>query len=97
MALHKIIEVEGKSVIKTSMGTIQNGIQKVSFAAYIKVLNVSGNKNQVTASVNFKNNSYQFTKEYEVPVSVENGSPNFIAQAYNHLKTLPDFAGATDC
>jgi hypothetical protein len=22
---------------------------------------------------------------------------NFIAQAYDHLKTLPEFAGATDC
>ena len=22
---------------------------------------------------------------------------NFIAQAYNYLKTLPEFAGATDC
>ena len=22
---------------------------------------------------------------------------NFIAQAYNHLKTLPEFSGATDC
>ena len=22
---------------------------------------------------------------------------NFIAQAYVHLKTLPEFAGATDC
>jgi hypothetical protein len=22
---------------------------------------------------------------------------NFIAQAYEHLKTLPEFAGATDC
>jgi hypothetical protein len=22
---------------------------------------------------------------------------NFIAQAYDHMKTLPEFAGATDC
>ncbi len=24
-------------------------------------------------------------------------APNFIAQAYAHLKTLPEFAGAVDC
>jgi hypothetical protein len=29
--------------------------------------------------------------------SVEENSPNFIRQAYLHLKTLPDFADSIDC
>lgn len=97
MALRKIIEAEGKSVIQTPVGAIENGIQKVSFSAYIKVTSVSGNKNKISAIVQFSSDATQFTKEYVVPVSVEYGSPNFIAQTYVYLKNLPEFAGATDC
>ena len=98
MALRKTISAEGKSVIKTSTGDIiENGTQQVSFSAYIKVVGLSGDKNQVTANVNFKSDVQQFSKQYSVPVSVENGASNFIAQVYEHLKTLPEFAGATDC
>ena len=97
MALRKIIEVEGKSVVETSIGSIENGTQKVSFSAYIKVTNISGNKTQITANVHFQGDSQQFAMQYQVPMSVENGSTNFIAQVYSHLKTLPEFAGAIDC
>jgi hypothetical protein len=97
MALRKIIELEGKSTIKTSMGFVQNGTQRVSFSAYIKVISVNGDKNQVTADVNFVGEAQELTKQYQVPVSVETGASNFIAQVYAHLKTLPEFAGAIDC
>jgi hypothetical protein len=97
MALRKIIEAEGKSVIQTPIGAIENGTQRVSFSAYVKVVNISGNKNQINASVNFKGDIQQFTKQYQIPVSVESGSANFIAQVYDHLKTLEEFAGAEDC
>ena len=97
MALRKIIEEEGRSIIQTSMMTIENGTQRVSFSAYVKVNSISGNKSQVTANVIFIGDSAQFTKQYQVPVSVEAGSPNFIEQVYKHLKTLPEFAGAEDC
>ena len=97
MALRKIIELEGNSVIQTSIGNIQNGIQQVSFSAYITVIGVNSDKNQMIATVNFKGDVQQFNNQYVVPVSVESGSLNFIAQAYAHLKTLPEFAGATDC
>jgi hypothetical protein len=97
MALRKIIEEEGKSIIQTSMMNIENGTQRVSFSAYVKVNSVSGNKSQVTANVIFIGDVAQFTKQYQVPVSVKAGSPNFIEQVYKHLKTLPEFAGAEDC
>jgi hypothetical protein len=45
--------------------------------------NVDGMKHQLA--------SQQFTFTPNL-----NGS-NFIAQAYDHLKTMPEFAGATDC
>jgi hypothetical protein len=97
MALRKIIEAEGKSIIQTSIGSIDNGIQRVSFSAYVKVINLSGDKAQVTSNVHFKGDVQQFTKQYQVPVSVEAGAPNFIEQVYKHLKTLPEFSGAEDC
>ncbi len=97
MAFRKIIEVEGKSVVETSIGVIENGLQKLSFPAYIKVTSITGDKAKVVANVNFKGDVQQFNKQYEVDMSVEAGSANFIAQVYEHLKTLPEFAGATDC
>jgi hypothetical protein len=97
MALRKIIETQGHATINTDFGVIENGIQTVLFSAYIKVTGVTGDKSKVNANVNFKGDTQQFSKQYEVPVSVETGSANFIAQVYAHLKTLPEFAGATDC
>ena len=97
MALRKNIEAEGKSVIQTSIGNIENGIQRISFSAYIKVVGINGDKNQVIANVYFKGETQQLYKQYEVPMSVETGSANFIAQVYAYLKTLPEFSGATDC
>lgn len=97
MAIRKIIEAEGKSIVQTSMGDIENGFQKVSFSAYVKVISVNGNKNQITANVNFRGETQQFYRQYEVPISVGANAQNFIAQVYTHLKTLPEFAGCEDC
>jgi len=97
MALRKIIETEGIVTIQTPFGVIDKGTQQVSFSAYIKVVSVFGNKNLVNASVSFTGDTQQFVKQYEVPMSIETGSANFISQVYTHLKTLPEFAGATDC
>jgi hypothetical protein len=97
MALRKIIEAEGTATVQTPMGLIENGIQRVSFSAYVKVLSINGNKTDIIASVNFKGDVQQLTKQYFVPVSVASGSPNFIAQVYEYLKTLEEFAGAEDC
>lgn len=97
MALTKIIEAEGRSSIHTPFGVIENGVQRITFAAYVSVTSVNGNKSYITATVNFKDKSNQINKQYQVPVSVSENSKNFIAQVYEYLKTLPEFAGAEDC
>tara|TARA_R110002126_G_scaffold63667_2_gene163062 strand:+ start:836 stop:1129 length:294 start_codon:yes stop_codon:yes gene_type:complete len=97
MALMQIIETQGQSSVQTPIGVIDNGVQKISFNAYISVVSVNGNKSQVTATVKFKGKSEQFYNQYTVPVYVGENSKNFIAQVYEYLKTLPEFAGATDC
>ena len=97
MALRKIIEAEGEVIVQTPMGNIENGTQRVSFSAYVKVLSINGSKSELTANVSFKGETQQFYKSYKIPVSVETNSKNFIAQIYEHLKTLSEFAGAEDC
>jgi hypothetical protein len=97
MALRKIVDVEGKVLIQTPMGMINNGVQRISFSAYIKADSFSGDKENLVANVSFKGETQEFVKQYQIPLSVEAGSTNFIAQIYEHLKTLPEFAGAENC
>lgn len=66
--------------------------------SYIKVAQVKASKEGAIAIVNFfseKEGVSLKTENFEFPINL-NGS-NFIAQAYEHLKTLPELAGATDC
>jgi hypothetical protein len=97
MALRKVIETSGKGSVQTDLGLVENGTQYISFLAYIKVMSIEGNKSSLFANVNFKGDTQQFSKSYQIPVSVESGSTNFIAQVYAHLKTLPEFSNAVDC
>jgi hypothetical protein len=97
MALRKIISIDGKVVVKTAMGDIEEGTRSLSFSTYIKVTSISGTKNEVNALVSFTSDEKSFFNQYQIPVSVEAGAPNFIAQVYEHLKTLPEFSGAENC
>ena len=97
MALRKIINTQGLGFVKTPYGIIDSGTQQISFSAYIKVDSIVGDKSEIIAMVSFTGETSKFQKQYTVPVSVESGATNFIAQTYTYLKTLPEFAGATDC
>lgn len=97
MALQKNIVVEGKVVVQTAMGNIEEGTRSISLPTYIKVSSVNGTKTEINALVSFTSGDKNLFKQYQISMSVETGSVNFIAQAYNHLKTLPEFAGAIDC
>ena len=97
MALKKSIELKGDAFVRTPDGVIKNGSATVSFLAYVKVVSVSGTKNEFVANVTLSDATTTLTRQYEISASVAENSKNFIAQAYEHLKTLPEFAGATDC
>lgn len=65
---------------------------------YIKVIDVVGTKNNIMAKVGFfkeKAGLLLQEKIYDVVPDMDGG--NFIKQAYDNLKTLPEFAGAEDC
>ena len=84
---------------KDTAFTAQGGFQVSVKDTYIKVANVIGDKNSVSVSVQwlkdqtvsdpFKVTNFQFTPSMT--------GQNFIAQAYEQAKTLPDFADSQDC
>jgi hypothetical protein len=67
----------------------------ISDIFYIKVESVRGSKSSVYCSVSFKGEKVEIVKIFDFEPKMND--VNFIAQAYNHLKTLPEFAGAIDC
>jgi hypothetical protein len=65
---------------------------------YFKVLNIKGNKEEITFTLDTmsaKNGSSISKVDYVFTPNLD--GVNFIAQSYLHLKTLPEFSGATDC
>lgn len=64
---------------------------------YCKVSAVTGSKETATATAVFLSaqDGFLYKKEEYQFVPNMNGG-NFIKQAYEHLKTLPEFAGAAD-
>jgi hypothetical protein len=68
--------------------------------AYCKVVQINGDKTKITFDVVCFNKTDDgmtsaLKKQYEFAPSMTD--KNFIAQAYEYLKTLPECAGATDC
>lgn len=95
MAIRKTIYVDGVSNTTTEYGVISDGHKTVSLNAYIKVEIVTASKESANVSVSFTDNDKSILKFYEFTPGL-NGS-NFIKQAYEHLKTLPEFKDAEDC
>lgn len=74
-------------------------VGELTVLAYVRVSRISGNASRLDISVesfhNDKDGELVDTRSMSF-VPVLDGD-NFIRQAYLHLKTLPEFAGATDC
>lgn len=66
---------------------------------YIKVSEVKGGKSLLIAYVDYHKDASSGSihrKRFSFTPQVSDGSGNFIAQSYEHLKTLSEFSGATD-
>ena len=66
---------------------------------YCKIVNISGDKFNIMATIHVLKDKTEFN-----PISIYIGSfqpnlesKNFIAQSYEHFKTLPEFENAQDC
>jgi hypothetical protein len=64
--------------------------------AYWKIEKLEGGKDAMRLEVCASINSQRVQSFMSAFTPTLDGE-NFIAQAYEHLKTLPEFAGATDC
>jgi|APSaa5957512535_1039671.scaffolds.fasta_scaffold17927_2 hypothetical protein len=74
-------------------------VGEIDVIAYIKVELVNGSKDYIDASVKTTSSvtgDIISQAAYRFIPSVATGAENFIKQAYLHLKTLPEFADATD-
>jgi hypothetical protein len=94
MALKTSITLSGKSRIEEN-GLSANVPFNVQDSIYIKVQQVNGDKTRVNADVVLTGDSINGKRFYSFTPDLD--GPNFIKQAYNYLKTLPEFAGAIDC
>ena len=66
--------------------------------AYIKVDFLSGSKAEMRVAVGvYKQKEGKQIDSQQATFVPDLSGGNFIAQAYEHLKTLPAFAGAIDC
>jgi hypothetical protein len=74
------------------------GVEVTFENAYVKVVHINGSKEILHAHVcihNKKDGAQIESKSFAFPLFLD--GKNFIAQAYDHIKTLPEFAGASDC
>jgi hypothetical protein len=87
MALSKKIQIENNF-----------GETSVFPNCYIKVGVITGTKKDLSFSVVFfSEKDGTFLESRNLSFAPSMSDKNFIAQSYEHLKTLPEFAGATDC
>lgn len=76
-----------------------NGFGEVTLNnAYCKISSFNGSKEQIIFMVSIQNKESENIFDQQIYTFVPSMSDsNFIAQAYEYLKSLPEFANATDC
>jgi hypothetical protein len=97
MALKNLMEIEGDLFLKTEHGQISKGKDLIGGIFYVKVEDIRATKNKASANVSFKKDKIEFFKKYAFEVSVADNSSNFIKQAYEYLKSLPEFVNSENC
>ncbi|WP_175992363.1 hypothetical protein [Burkholderia vietnamiensis] len=67
-------------------------------SAYVKVERVDGSNSAATATVSIYVDATKAALARQLPVAFtpNMSGPNYIMQAYQYLKTLPDYAGLAD-
>jgi hypothetical protein len=94
MALSKAISATSDVSVFSDGVTFQTSAS-ANGVAYIKVERVDSSKSAAIAYVTYSGDAVKGNKTFEFVPNLD--GKNFIAQAYDYLKTLPEFAGATDC
>jgi hypothetical protein len=96
MAIRQNMLLKAKKHLEFDGGVVCDGEEEILISgAYIKVEKVSANKNCAEITLSIISQMVCVTRQYSFMPDLE--GPNFIKQAYLHLKTLPEFADAEDC
>ena len=98
MALNLTYSFTGTPVVKGSGWNVIQLEQNIDLGlCYIKVQTISGTKLKIDFSISITSSTgaIKYKSFYFSPSLT--ADTNFIAQAYDYLKTLPEFAGAVDC
>lgn len=77
-----------------------SGVEREMAGAYIVVSGIMSSKLQAIAQVytkTGKDGKLISDAEYAFVPDYNDGARNLLAQAYDNLKTLPEFADAVDC
>jgi hypothetical protein len=99
MALNVQIQLDVVKTISQSLAQ-ELGISdsQVTVSSYAKVVKVSGDKTNVVYNVEFLTmGNKQRIKNLEFAFVPKTPGKDFIAQAYEHMKTLAEFTDAVDC
>jgi hypothetical protein len=99
MALTKDISLFGcyQFAFDGGVATTQTDATLTIPDAYIVVHSVEGTKQSLSIVVHLRGKDIAVTKLFKFKPTVDGASDNFIKQAYQFLKTLPEFSDATDC
>jgi hypothetical protein len=66
--------------------------------AYLRIERIEGTRHLISVQLGFyKEGGKEFLMNSSFSITPDLDGPNFIKQAYEHLKTLPEFADAVDC
>lgn len=95
MALKTLYSFTLTKSVRLSGVEIETLEEQVSAEAYVKVESTFGTKYSQMATVSIQSGPYAAQQSYSFEPDLE--GPNFIKQAYAHLKGLAEFAGAEDC
>lgn len=77
--------------------TLSSGLQMVDAYQRVESISLAG-KTFITFKIrSYKDTTFPYAAEQEYTCAYNISGSNPITQAYDYLKTLPEFSGAVDC
>jgi hypothetical protein len=95
MALKQSFQFNSEHISKVNGAIVARSTGSISEQCYVKVEDLTGTKDEVSFSASMKGSNFSVSKSFSFVPDMD--GPNFIKQAYLHLKSLPEYAGALDC
>lgn len=96
LLLHKSLQVKTHNVFPGGVSQVTDCTVEASL--YVKIDNIrSTNKGEQMAAISFRDKALGVAYSDFVPFTYSFGGGDIFTQAYEQIKALPGFEGATDC